>query len=186
MIMKTIELVCKHCNAPLILDKEDNVAFCKYCGSQIVLDEEIKKSEHIRKIQKKYTNSADLVRAEAYRNFLEKIPKIAVMFIFTFVVIILALVLYIKNEQSKVVYITMPASSAAYEEYDNYMDVVEELENIGFDNVIAVKGMYEIPVMNVMAKPGEVVKVVVNGERLIAGDEYRQDVRIVVTYYSKD
>lgn len=184
--MKTIELVCRHCNAPLILNKEENIAFCRYCGSRIILDEEIKKSEHIHKIQKTYTNSADLVMAEAYKNKSERIPKYVLIAIIAIVAIIGVIISWIINEENKVVYITMPASSAAYEEYDNYMDVVEELENIGFENVIAVKGMYEVPVKNVLAKPGEVVKVVVNGNRINAGSEYRQDARIVVTYYSND
>ena len=199
--MKAQQLTCPDCGAHLTVAQPRSFIFCEYCGAQIYIDDEVKRTEHTININHKVTIDKKQViedRAEIEKQKSSRAGLICALLMF---VVLQVPAIFILNpslkdsiqllfqgqtrqslQESGITFIVMPSSSDAYSGED-YEDVVKELKDAGFTDVVTVKDQPDSLLVAFFYKQNEVMSVTINGRDVEAGKEYRSDSTIVVSYY---
>lgn len=146
--MKTVELICQNCGAHL--DIKDNIAFCLYCGAKLAIDDEnrtfthnynhtyIKRDEsRIRENERKEkVRLKELEFKERKEKRDNKIGFVGFIIPLLFIVaILLGLGINKWSAQAR-----GKICAGDHDDYigENYEAVVEQLMEMGFDNIVTV------------------------------------------------
>lgn len=192
--MKLHKLSCPNCNGPLDIDIGDRKQiFCPYCGQKFLVDDgriliEITKNININKTNRTIDDAA-IIRAkneekiERYRSEI-KMVSLGYKLIGFLVIIMFALVMVhvikdaIEIGSRTEPYVSTLSSSFEYK-WDNYLEVVEDLENAGFKNITTV----DLDDASLFKKEDTVSKVTINGEESFSKDQEFPESSEVIVYY---
>lgn len=195
--MRTIKLTCQNCGADL--DVEDNIAFCSYCGARLVIDDESKTTTYNYNYNYTHTKRDEARIRENERKEKVRLQELEneekqkqrdhkeLYFIFGILIFLIlfsvGMSIYFTNaEKPKDDEIKMPCSMSEYRG-EQYEEVVQELENLGFYNIEIVEKKDLIT--GWVTKDGSVYKVSIAGDGdFDEGDIFPEDAEVVVTYHT--
>ena len=145
LLLKTIELKCKNCDASLEL--KENIAFCPYCGTKLVIDDEsinvnyvyTKRDEaRIRECERK--EKIQLKKLENEENKDKRDTKIGII-VGIGVPFLIALIILLGLGINKWSAVSSGKISAGnYKDYvgEDYIIVVQQFEELGFENITTI------------------------------------------------
>lgn len=189
--MKILQIPCPNCGGKLNIDEDK--AICTHCGTEFPIDNEeknvnininkrdearIRESERKEKVRLKELETEE--NKEKYKFKQELI--LPALIVFMFLLLFGMLFFGFDSNEPKENEIAIPVSSSSYEG-DNYKQVIQELENVGFSNIQTS----EKPdlVTGWITKDGDVDRVSINGDYdFDEGDIFPKDATVVVTYHT--
>ena len=193
--MKLHKLTCPNCNGKLDIDINNRKQiFCPYCGQKFLIDDgrihvEITQNININKTNR-FIDDAEIIRAKNEEKIerLRSDAKIAYWgfkLIGFLMIIILALVIIhvvsnaIEVGGRKEPYVATLSSSFDYKR-DNYVEVVDDLENAGFKNITTV----DLDDASLFQKEDTVSKVTINGQDSFSkNQEFPENSEVIVYYH---
>lgn len=196
--MKLVKLKCDSCGAVLEVKDGQKIVTCDYCGFSFIVDDEVKRMEINKNI--KYTDEARIKESslkEKEIDYFYKDNKLKIFldifkndnFVLIFVFSLLLIVGGIfsigasfseKEEEKDRVVIPMDAKKYKGE---NYKQVVQQLKDVGFEDVDA-EPIYDL-VTGWLTKDGEVEKVSIAGDtEFEEGDYFKEDDHVIVMYHT--
>lgn len=192
--MKLITLKCDSCNAQLKLDLDNMQSYCPYCGSYLLLDPEDTGQTMSTIITERGKTKRTALRTGAFGDYLKYKEKkredqqkyalkaAGILFALAILLIILLIVVLKQEEREheNMIQIKVSARSLKGESYES---VVNQFEDMGFDDVKAIsEGDL---VTGLLSKEGTVSKVTIDGKSNFKADEWvDQDATIRVYYHS--
>lgn len=191
--MKLQKLSCPNCEGTLDIDiKETKQIFCPYCGQKFLIDEETTRIEITKNINNihRIIDEAAIIRAinEEKIEQLRSDTKIASLgfkligFMMTILVVLVLIIVVrdaIEVASRDEPYVETLSSSFDYKR-DNYVEVVDDLENAGFINVTTV----DLDDASFFQKENTVSRVTINGEESFSkGDEFPESAEVIVYYH---
>lgn len=195
LLVKLHKLCCPNCEG--ILDISINNSkqiFCPYCGQKFFVDDGVKRVEstkniNINKTERKI-DDAEIIRAKNEEKIEQiradaKIASIGFKLIGFIMTILLVFVLIsvvkdaVEVAGRKEPYVKTLSSSFDYK-WDNYLEVVDDLENAGFTKVKTV----DLDDASFFQKEDTVSKVTINGEESFSeGQEFPESAEVIVYYH---
>lgn len=189
--MKILQIPCPNCGGKLNIDEDK--AVCTHCGAEFPIDNEeknvnininkrdearIRESERREKVRLRELENEEKQKTREHKEWKWFWIGWAAFMIICFG----TLFFMAESEKPNENEVAMPVSSSSYEG-DNYKQVIQELENVGFSNIQTS----EKPdlVTGWITKDGDVDRVSINGDYdFDEGDIFPKDATVVVTYHT--
>lgn len=197
--MKMYQLNCPACGATVESEQERKTIFCKYCGCQIHIYDGVKRVEITKNINyhKIYTDEAkirenerkekiqikqlEFEEREKKRNDRTVLICIGILFLMSFVCLGIGFLMEELNKPDEDE-VKVPFSAKDLEG-ENYEEVIWDLENAGFLEIIT-KEKQDL-MTGFLVKDGSVDKVSINGDsEFDEGDVFSEEAKVVVTYHT--
>lgn len=186
--MKLSNIKCPNCGANINADisKQKNI-FCTYCGQQLEIDNGIREvtyTKNINKnvtIHKRYTNDADVIRAENENKQLKNV-LIYSLICFGISFLILFAICFIPKISALVNQSEGKICAGYYDNLkgENYQYVKSTLESAGFTNIELI----DLDDQGMFKKDGEVTSISIGGNTSFdSSDYFDKDVTVVITFH---
>ena len=179
--MKIINIKCPNCNSQLKVEKNAEKVKCEYCKTEFLIDDEIERIE----IHSSFTDEAEVKKWEIKNEISKRKEKKRIrdsieLWLLMFFMLLLGSGLLFDSQNGKET-ISMPESAKYYVGKD-YERVVQELEDLGFEN-IDIKENPDL-VIGFVSKENTVSSISIGGESNFKKDDwfYAND-HVVITYH---
>ena len=189
--MKLVKLKCESCGAMLKVNEDLKKVCCNYCGAEFLIDDG-STTHTYRKIDEARIKESEIkdkinARELEYKEREEKRNNLSIFICFALMILMVFFCLgmsfyYEQKSMPNENEIKIPVDVKTFKGED-YQQVIQELEDIGFENVesITIKDL----VTGWITRDGEVEKVSINGDtEFEEGDIFPKNATVVVTYHT--
>lgn len=184
------QMKCPACGSTIDVKEDQKTFYCSYCGSKLYFDDEVKRVEVYTTEHKIYTDEAKIkenLRMEKELDYKDKkdIRDNRMFFgfiLFMFFLLFLSFFFLTFIDSPGKNKVKMPMDAKAYQG-ENYEEVVQELEDMGFRHIETIPKKDLI--IGLITKDGEVAKISIAGDsQFEEGDIFSKDADVIITYHT--